>query len=66
MSNVQDTFVLNFIILIVRFVPFFSSNWLGASVDFTMISKWSYLVNFTSTPTFKWWHTIVSMDSQFL
>jgi hypothetical protein len=34
-------------------------------VDFTLISKWSSLANFASTPTFKWWHTIVSMDFHF-
>jgi hypothetical protein len=35
-------------------------------VDFIMINKWSSLANFTFAPTFKWWHTIVSMDFHFL
>jgi hypothetical protein len=34
-------------------------------VDFTLINKWSSLADFASTPTFKWWHTIVSIDFHF-
>jgi hypothetical protein len=46
MSNVLGTFILRFIILVVIPVPFFSSNWLRANVDFIMIGKWSSLANF--------------------
>jgi len=54
MSNVSSTFILKFIILGAKFVPFFSFNWFHASVDFIIISKWSSLANFVSTFTFKW------------
>ncbi len=65
MSNVLGTFALNLIILVVRFVPFFCCNWLCANVDF-IVKKWSFLANFTFASTYKWWHTIVSMDFHFL
>jgi len=60
------SFILSFIILVVISIPFSNFNWLCASVDFIMISKWNSLANFASTLTFKWWHTIVSMDFRFL
>ncbi len=31
-----------------------------------MINNWSFLANFTFATTFKWWHTIVSMEFFFL
>jgi len=65
MSNVLDTFVLKLTILIAIFVPFFWFKYLHANVDFTMISKWGFFANFASTPTFKWWYTIVSIDFHF-
>jgi hypothetical protein len=58
MSNVPCTFVLKLTILVARFVPFFCYDWLCASVNFIMISKWSSLANFMFAPTFKWWHTL--------
>jgi len=65
MSNVLGTFVLKLTILIAKFVPFFWSNYLHASVDFTMISKLCSFANFASTLTFKWWYTIVSINLHF-
>jgi hypothetical protein len=65
MSNASSTFVLKFIMLVAESIPFFSSHWLCVSVDFIIISKWSTLANFASILTFKWWHTIVSMDFRF-
>jgi hypothetical protein len=65
MSNVLSRFVLKLTILIARFVPFFWSNYLHANVDFPMISKWGSFANFASTPTCKWWYTIVSIDFHF-
>jgi hypothetical protein len=65
MSNILGTFVLKLIILLAKFAPFKFFDQLCASVDFLVISKWSFLANFASAPTFKWWNTVVSMDFRF-
>jgi len=53
MSNVLNTFVLKFTILLAIFVSFFDFDCLCASVDFIVVNKWSYSANFMSAPTFK-------------
>jgi hypothetical protein len=63
MSNVPNTFVLKLTILVAKFVPFFWFQLAECKCGFYLvINNWSSLANFGSIATFKWWHTIVSID----
>jgi hypothetical protein len=66
LSNVLGTFVLKLTILVVTSISFKNFDWLCASVDFTLISKWSSLTNFGlhlngGIPLYQWTSTSLNL-----